>query len=504
MSLVRSTLLVSFTSLGVYVISFFNQILLARAFGNGPRMDAYLSATIVPLGISNLIIAAGSYTLVPFLVKLSESEQQLKKVRGSLFILFATIGIVLSMLGIVFHALPLSARGSYAAESYWAALFTWIGCFLFCLTTVSDAIFNVNKSFLFPILAYIPSYLLTALSSLFLAEKYGGAVIAAATTLGYLLFFPVRLMQQRKKIEIAGPLYSSVRSFLISLPITIVAVASLYLFPLVDNFWAPRYGESVLSTIGFCTRIISTLSIVVALGPFGVLIPQLSELSLSGNRLLFISRVREVLAIVLSLVLPLVIWIGSHAEVIVKTLLQRGNFTEKSTSDVSHILPIMLAGSVPMILSLLILRMHFADGKKFVAAIISVCSLCCYFVFSGLLLNFKTAGIPAAFLITWSISSLAGFLSLVPLKSISLDTKFVMRSLRFCALVLLIVFSSLLSNALTHELQGVWAVCSLGLSIVLIFSMYLYCGYLLNIDFLAKVFHSVKGRFLAHKPNSSQ
>ena len=68
-SLFRSSLIISGLSVGVSVMGFANQLLVAHFFGAGPRLDAYFVAVSVPLLLIGVVNGMFAFWLVPQLVR---------------------------------------------------------------------------------------------------------------------------------------------------------------------------------------------------------------------------------------------------------------------------------------------------------------------------------------------------------------------------------------------------------------------------------------------------
>lgn len=410
MSLQRASILVSLSSLFVYLISFINQLLIARTFGAGLRMDAYLAGSNVPLIVNNLVGAVFVYAVVPHIVHESVGRESIKPALTGLLAGCFGLSIITLAIGLLGHVLPLSHGtrfGDYQTEAAWAAGLSWGSCALFFLTAFSDAIFNANKRFLFPVLAYLPAYLLTSIACFFLGGKYGGPALAGATLVGYLLVVPIRIFQQKGVVGREVD-FSMFRAFLKRIPFTALAVMSLYAFPLVDTFLGPRTGEGTLSILGYSTRIISTLAVIVALGPFGVLIPELATHSAEANRERFANRAATLLRYAITLLVPVALWIAVFRHPIIVLLLQRGAFGPDASQNLSDLLLYNVPGSIFMVLSMLLVRIFLADKRVVESAVLSTANLGMYLAACLVLTpRFGLIGFGYAFVLSWTLHAIA-------------------------------------------------------------------------------------------------
>lgn len=406
MSLQRASIQVSIASIAVYLVSFINQLLIARTFGAGLRMDAYLAGSNVPLVVNNLVGAIFVYAMVPHIVHEAGDEESAKPrivglVAGCSFLAVATL-----VLGLCLHVLPLSRLSQFGAhqnEATWAAALSWGSCALFFLTALSDALFNAKKQFLFPVLAYLPAYLLTSIACFALGPRFGGPALAGATLVGYVLVVPLRILKQRDYV-VPRIDFSMFKGFLRRIPYTALAVMSLYAFPFVDTLLGPNVGEGTLSILGYSTRIISTLAVIVALGPFGVLIPEIAGHSATRNRDRFTARAMTLFRYALTLLVPVAIWITIFRLPIIVLLLERGAFGPAASESLSALLLFNVPGSIFMVLSMLIVRVFLADKRVVEACILSSINLFLYFGLCTYLTPERGLnGFGTAFLSAWTI-----------------------------------------------------------------------------------------------------
>lgn len=109
------SLLITFLSLGSSLIGFFVQVLLAKRFGLGVELDAYLFSLSVPVFIAGTLSAMMSYSLVPRLVECEQDGNYQRKYMGSVLIgvtaiAFITMGILSNTLSdLQIHGLPIDS-----------------------------------------------------------------------------------------------------------------------------------------------------------------------------------------------------------------------------------------------------------------------------------------------------------------------------------------------------------------------------------------------------------
>ncbi len=482
MSLQRSSIQVSLASLGVYVVSFINQLLIARVFGAGPRLDAYLAASNVPLAVNNLVGALFVFAVVPQIVHGQSDSEFAARVKG-LFVGCAKLAVATILIGAGIHAVILFSQPSleqYRVEAVVTAMISWCSCGLFFVTALSDALFNARRQFLVPVLAYLPAYVLTAFACYLLGSLLGGIALAGATLVGYLLVVPYRWSKQAAEFSVSRN-DEMFRAFLQRAPYAGLAVLSLYAFPFVDTLIAPSVGPGVLSILGFSTRLVSTLAVILALGPFGVLIPEIAEHSAAGDRSRLITRSLSLVRYAFALLTPVCLWLAVNRLAIVQVLFQRGKFGPSDSQNLADLLQWTAIGSLFMIVSMLLLRIYMADNRHRTAAIISLVTLLMYGVISRLLSQgMKLQGFGIAYLEAWGMCAIVAGSLLVRQDREHVDSGVTRRFALKTILTSVTSFVAIILLAKIHVVGTLVTMAILGISLAISVFMSLAIGSLLK------------------------
>src|ERR1035438_6463755 len=103
--MLRSTILVTLLSLLGNVISLLNQLVLARYFGAGPDLDAYLVGISIPLTVCSLIAGVLGYQLVPALQRANTTTESSDGLLGALVFGMGGALFILAILGSAFAGL---------------------------------------------------------------------------------------------------------------------------------------------------------------------------------------------------------------------------------------------------------------------------------------------------------------------------------------------------------------------------------------------------------------
>lgn len=409
----RSTAIITILSLGVSVVTFFNQLILAKYFGAGISMDIYLAFTSVPLLVSGLIVAALSYSLTPHLIL----EKALLKenfnpyvnklfgriVKYSFFISLAGC-ISLILLKTVFYPSSISR----SEDGNWIAIFAWLSAFITVpigfLTSYAN---SINKFRIPLLLSFLPS-LFSIIFAVGTHQYFGIISVAlgmfAGSLLSLVLFYFVFYNHSIFRNKAGGGVENfeaRTAVFLKSMPVIMLAMLCFSVYPSIDAYWASKLGDAAVSYLGYCQRIIVAVGTLVIIGPSTVLIPRLSLAVAENRHEDFYSDTATVLKIIISIG-SLCALIGSLcAYEIIKLLFERGAFTEIDTLNVSQLLPYMLVGIVFAISVVMLYRAFFVMNKiKSVAWLGMACAVI-YFVTSGVGSNLiGLTGICIAYVIT--------------------------------------------------------------------------------------------------------
>ncbi len=408
------------SSMFVYLISFVNQLLIAKKFGTGARLDAYFAATNIPLAVNNLLAACFVYAVVPSLVRDCLEKENRKHLLAGLLQALTYLALLFVILAATIPGMMSgywAQFGPYANEARLSAEVAWITSGVFCLTALSDSVYNATGKFQFPVLAYLPAYVLTALACLLFSDAHGGVALAISTLIGYLVVWPKRIWDQRNETQ--SPVdYEYAKSTARQVPFMLLAVGSLYGFPIVDSLLGPTAGEGVVSILGMSSRLVSTLAVILAVGPFGVAIPALSALSRDGNRAEFARRSLHYVRVAMTALALIVGWLMAVRTPVIQLLFQREKFSAHSTAQLSELMLFTIPGALFMICSMLLVRLMAADGRLAEAAKIGLLGVVGYGVAFALLKQFGPWGIGLANGIAWLTYFIAVlWLFVLPFKS---------------------------------------------------------------------------------------
>ncbi len=417
-SLLRSSVIISGLSVGVSLMGFANQLLVAHFFGAGARLDAYFVGVSLPLLLIGLVNGMFAFWLVPQLVRARAPIQlgqagapdQYDQLAGRLLLgltlgggLVAALAIVAApgLLYLMAPTLPpaLHAEATLTARLGWLTFVCAVA--LFYLT----AMHNAGERFILPVLASLLPPVGMIAFSLVWAEPLGPAALAWGQAAGHAAGVLLLLPGCRRELRFGGGLaatWQALRPVLQPLPLVVLSMLCFNIFGTVDAVWASRLGASQLSYLGYAQRLLIAVANVIVLGPMTVILPRLAAAAHAGEHDQFLQETGLVLRLVLTLAAMVASALAVQALPLVELLFERGAFTHAAAEGLAGTLPGLWAGMVGLCgVSILFRALHARHDRR-AAAALGAFGAGAYFILSGLLSQvWQLNGIVAAYALTW-------------------------------------------------------------------------------------------------------
>ncbi|HVT40009.1 MAG TPA: lipid II flippase MurJ, partial [Gemmatimonadaceae bacterium] len=253
------TLILGFATL----VSFVNQLAIARAFGAGPSMDLYLQAVAIPLFAMATFSGLFAFAMVPVLTRARAQAQGASVLAGHFLRAFAVMSLTVGMLGWLLAPLQLRMLGvgRLAPESVNTAIviarFAWGAVALSLVTGFLASVGNAARRFSVPGFATLLPILGVLIACVGWAGTFGVQVLAVGLLAGYACAALALFAALRNEIvwPPAKSAVGEVSAFFGKVPLALIAVFSLSIYPAIDAFWAPRLGAANLSYLGYCQRL---------------------------------------------------------------------------------------------------------------------------------------------------------------------------------------------------------------------------------------------------------
>ena len=152
----------STVSVGVTLVSFSNQLVIAMVFGATRHTDAYQVGISVPLMAMGIMTGLATQVLVPRLVR-ARASPAYERVAGSCIASFAAIAVLIGAAGwltsrtLVSVIAPALGPG-FLDEAASVARVSWCNVAVVIVMSCLVALHNASKQFLLPLLANMPAY----------------------------------------------------------------------------------------------------------------------------------------------------------------------------------------------------------------------------------------------------------------------------------------------------------------------------------------------------------
>ncbi len=411
MKVFKDSFLASVFTLLLSLISFGNQVLIAKYFGASGELDMYIAISSIPTLISGIIASGFNYSGLPAFVKQFQIDKSsllpfcLSVLRLTFivcFFLYIFLFISISSWDSTFYnSLNLDSYRSYNL----VLLLSWLVSFLSVLLTVINCYFNAKRQFHIPILLSFLPFIFSILFTLFLHQTFGVATIAIGLFIG--IFFAlvwswVMLGNNNFKYIQSNEYRNKALYLLKGVPYAAIAMLCFSMYQTVDSFWAPLLGKSNLAYLSYGQRITIAVGGLIIAGPFTVFVPKLTEYFETKMMQEFYSIIISILKTLLIFSIIIAVIISMFATDIIRLLFQGGNFSENDTIKLASIIPYYMIGMGFMLCSAILFRVLFITNNLKPAVAIGFSMTLIYIFASGILSSiFKLEGICTAYILTW-------------------------------------------------------------------------------------------------------
>jgi len=394
----------------ISLISFANQLVIARAFGVTIALDVYFRAVSLPTFVMGAVGGVFSYSMVPALIHDGANRGTPKKTATAYFLAFAGSALVVGVVGGLLvpftirlpgaPAFPSGMDGTAVTIARWA----WWTTALSLVVAYLAALSNVAKRFFSPLAASSFVYLASIIGCLAFGKTLGVRVLAYASVAGYAAWCTILGLAVRREFEAIPPaqVWPEVAPFFRNVGWVFLAMLPFSAYVAIDAYWAPRVGGSVLSTLGYAQRLFVAIGTLVAAGPATVLQPRLASAVSEGRFVELRADLTRALRLTLAVTLPVALVASILRVPIVTLLFQRGAFDAQATARVASILPWILGGMVGNVCLIMTYKTLFALRDHRSAVVTGIAGLVVYFCLSGVLGHtWGLSGLGAANLLTW-------------------------------------------------------------------------------------------------------
>lgn len=346
--ILAATLTVGAATMLVRLASFAREMVIAREFGIGGRLDAFFLAFMIPAFVVTVISGSLNAALIPTYLKVK--KEQGRDAAQALFsnvtvASTALLVVAAALLALVFPLLVPLIAGDLEAENVDVARNLFILMLplivLSGLATTWAAVLNAGERFAFAGLVPAATPLLTITVVLATAEAWGVYGIAGGILLGAAGEVALLAAALRRHGLSIAPHWDGMTPETRAVmrqygPMTVgsVLMASTLL---VDQSMAATLGEGAVSALNYGSRIVGFALGVTAIAVGTAVLPYFSQLAAVGNWSQLQRTLNMYLALLFAATLPIVCALWFLSEWLVAGLFEGGSFTSADTEVVAQV-----------------------------------------------------------------------------------------------------------------------------------------------------------------------
>jgi len=359
----KSTIGVTILALLNLLLSFLAQIVVAFTFGASADLDAFVTASTIPLLLSTVVSGSLTYALMPQLVhiQMTDSNEALMRFVSAVLILSAVFfGGIALMIAILSEEIIRLTNPGFSNDLVSSAAFLLrIQSPIIVFVAINAILISYHQAHrkygriaLAPVI--LPLILLVFVS--FTGDVWGVQTLAYATLIGYavqlfMLRLPgVRLVAPREAVRM-----EAVKTLIRNMKPLFGGSIVFKTDALVDRFFASQLGSGPISHLWYSRKIIDASTTMLATGISTTSFTRLSEYSTRDDEPMMAKKLLEVLQILGFFAVPFTLFLCVYASEIIQILLERGLFLASDTTQVGILLVaqsgVLVGGSFGLILA---------------------------------------------------------------------------------------------------------------------------------------------------------
>lgn len=374
-ALVGSGLTVAAITAVTFLGLFVRDIVMARQFGLGIELDAFVAATLAPMFLVGVLSVPIGTAIVPVFLAVREEKSQadalaLARRVGFLFLAVSlTFGAALWAAGprllelAGWYALPEKAARVQAVSIWIIAIFVFSG-----LVTLANGLLNALGFFRVPAAAQTIVPLVTIIALLAFGSAYGALTAAVAMFVGQLINLAVvhRALALRGvsllRPPAAGP--SGLGRFAAQyLPLVVAAVFMQLALP-VSTAMASVLPEGSVAALGLGSKAVLFVTGLVGAAIASVVLPYFSR-HMAQNRLLDARRELSFLLLAgTAISIPVTIGLHLLAEPFVRLVFEGGAFGAEESGLVSRVMAYGVLQLPFFVINVLLLKFAIASRRS--------------------------------------------------------------------------------------------------------------------------------------------
>jgi len=418
----RAALIVGCLALLVKLAATAKELIIARSFGRGDEVDAFLIAFVLPAFVLNIGMGALGYALVPVFVETRQKQgvEAAQQLFSSIMLLgvIALAGVAL-LLGLA-APLYLPALGhSFSAakldltRELLYLLLPWI---VFSgVANLASSVLNASEKFALPALIPLLTTLITISLVLFQSRRWGiftlaGGAVAGSLLESALLLHLLRVQGLRFNLRWHG-MNARVRLVLRQYLPMLTGAILMGSTSVVDQSMAAMLPSGNVAALGYANKLIAGITSIGAMALSTATLPYFSRMVADRDFAGCRHTLKRYSLLVVSTTVPFTLLLIAFSRPIVKALFQRGAFTAVDTDLVSWV-QVCYAIQIPFyIWSMLFVRFISSIRRNDILMYVSAINLLLDVVLNLVLMRvWHVAGIALStsifYIVSWLMLSL--------------------------------------------------------------------------------------------------
>ena len=343
------------------------ELMVARSFGRGDAMDAFLIAFLLPGFFVLLLIAALGAALVPIFVAVRQKQgiAAAEDLLSSLaFLSVVTLsGIALLMCIFAPYYLPYMAHGFSTEKLRLTRELMYLLAPWMVFNGISQlvtSILNAGEKFASPALVPLVTPVLVIACVMLGAGRFGVFALCVGSVVGSmveasLLIELLRSHGMKLRLRWRG-LDGSVRMVLAQYAPLLAGAFLMASASVVDQSMAAMLPAGSVSALGFANRVVSGFTVLGANALGAATLPYFSSMTVAGDWAGCRHTLKRYSVLIAATSIPFTLLLIVFSRQVIRLLYQRGAFTAVDTDLVSHI-QVLYALQIPfLLLSILFIR----------------------------------------------------------------------------------------------------------------------------------------------------
>ena len=435
-SRLKTVSLVILITLMSKVLGLGRDMLQGQTFGTGFEADALAAASLLPrLFFDAVFASAVSASFIPVFNEVLEREgrDEAFRLAGSFFTVVGLAAATVTVFGMAFSSDLLGLIGNFAnpktavlASRLLQIIFPSL--FLAGLAFSMVGVLNSFGEFNIPAAMSLVSNAILILYFLFFAGRFGVYGAAVALLIGWVAQALMQVPSLRKTGFRYRPSlwHPGLRKIFKLMPPVMVSTWVLPINMLIMTFWFGATLPGGASSLNLANGLYMMIAGVFVLSVTNVIFPEMSRLSVAGDRGALCDLVRETLRTLLFLLIPMTVGLMLLATPLVRLLYEHGAFCAQSTELKTSALFFMSIGMVGYGIQTVLFRAFYAEKRGKIPLLSGLLSVVTTFTLCFLLVErMGVAGLGLASAASFLVTTLV----LVPAAHRMLDGRLVTRAL---------------------------------------------------------------------------